>query len=118
MSALPCRHETDLNAKRLRCIKAKSLSGVILSSSILAVCIAVVMVGWAYLPNSETKNISIIEVMQGFSPLGRADCSPRAEEAYGEQSVAPLIANKQAELEKGVEQCFDNNGSTPLLPHF
>lgn len=76
------------------------------------------MVGWAYLPNSETKNISIIEVMQGFSPLGRADCSLRAEEAYGEQSVASLIVNKQAELEKGVEQCFDNNGSTLPLPHF
>ena len=56
--------------------------------------------------------------MQGFSPLGRTDCSLRAEEAYGEQSVASLIANKQTELERGVEQCFDNNGSTPTLPHF
>ena len=34
----------------------------------LAVCTAVVTVGWAYLPNSVTKNISIIEAMQGFSP--------------------------------------------------
>ena len=71
------------------------------------------MIGWAYLSNSETKNISIIDVMQGFSPLGRADCSLRAEEAYGEQFVASLIANKQVELERGVEQCFDNNGSPP-----
>ena len=115
---MPCRHETDLDAKMQRGIDAKSLSGVILSSSILAVCIAVVMVGWVYLSNSKTKNISIIEVMQGFSPLGRADCSLRAEKAYGEQSVASLTANKQAELERGVEQCFDNNGSPPPLPHF
>ena len=51
---MPYRHEIDLDAKRLRCIEVTSLSEVILDSSILAVCIAVVIVGWAYLPNSET----------------------------------------------------------------
>ena len=84
----------------------------------LAVCTAVITVGWAYLPNSETKNISIIEVMQGFSLLGRADCLLRAEEAHGgveptEHSVDPLNANNQAELERGVKQ--DNNHSTLIF---
>ena len=56
--------------------------------------------------------------MQGFSPLWRADCSLRAQEAYGgvepaEHSADPLNANNQAELERGGKQ--DNNHSTPIF---
>ncbi len=77
------------------------------------------IVGWAYQPNNETENFSIVGTMQGFSLLGRADCSLRTEEAHGgvepaEHSVDPLIANNQAELERGVDSSFCNCENTSL----
>ena len=77
------------------------------------------IVGWAYQPNNEIELLSAAEARKEFSLLGRADCSLRAEEAHGgvepaEHSVDPLIANNQAELERGVGSSFCNYENTPL----
>ena len=65
-------------------------------------------------PNNEIEILSVSEVMKEFSLLGRADCSLSAQEAHGgiepaEHSVDPLIANNQAELERGLEGKYNTN---------
>ena len=77
------------------------------------------IVGWGCDPNSETESFSVVDAMQEFSLLGRADCSLRAQEAHGgvepaEHSVDPLNANNQAELEREVDSSFCYCENLPL----